>query len=108
MIYLIVCDTIWRCQLIGDKNYIINEVYGNISENILSDNGTVRSKRILIPSINLTYSGSILPFNLQRTQSPIIPVLAMTISLKEKRFLKNWNIFESARFIHAQLYIAAK
>ena len=25
-------------QLIGDKNNIINEVYGNISENILSDN----------------------------------------------------------------------
>ena len=25
-------------QLIGDENNIINEVYGNISENILSDN----------------------------------------------------------------------
>ena len=25
-------------QLIGDRNNIINEVYGNISENILSDN----------------------------------------------------------------------
>ena len=25
-------------QLIGDKNNTINEVYGNISENILSDN----------------------------------------------------------------------
>ena len=25
-------------KLIGDKNNIINEVYGNISENILSDN----------------------------------------------------------------------
>ena len=25
-------------QLMGDKNYIINEVYENISENILSDN----------------------------------------------------------------------
>ena len=25
-------------QLIGDKNNIINEVYGNISENVLSDN----------------------------------------------------------------------
>ena len=29
--------------------------------------GTVRNKRILIPRINLTYSGTILPFNLQRT-----------------------------------------
>ena len=29
--------------------------------------GTVLNKRILIPCINLTYSGTILPFNLQRT-----------------------------------------
>ena len=34
--------------------------------------GTVRNKRILIPRINLTYSRTILPFDLQRTQSPII------------------------------------
>jgi hypothetical protein len=31
-------------------------------------NGTARNKRILIPRINLTYSGIILPFNFQRTQ----------------------------------------
>ena len=30
----------------------------------------------------------------------------MTISLKDKH-LKNWNIFESARFIHGQLCVAA-
>ena len=30
--------------------------------------GNVRNKRILIPRINLTYSGTILSFNLQRTQ----------------------------------------
>ena len=58
--------------------------------------GAVRNKRIFIPLINLTYSGTILKFNLQRTQSPIIPALAMAISLKDKH-LKNWNIFESAR-----------
>ena len=68
--------------------------------------GSVRNKRILIPHMNLTYSGTILPFNLQRTQSSIILALAMTISLKDKH-LKNWNIFESARFIHGQLHIAA-
>ena len=50
--------------------------------------GTVHNTRILIPRINLTYSGTILPFNLQRTQSPIIPALAMTISLKNKHFKK--------------------
>jgi ATP-dependent DNA helicase PIF1 len=42
--------------------------------------GTARNKRILIPRINLTYSGTILPFNLQRTQFPIIPAFAMTIN----------------------------
>ena len=35
--------------------------------------GTVHNKRILNPHINLTYSETILPFNLQITQSPIIP-----------------------------------
>ena len=39
---------------------------------------TTRSKRILVPRINLTYSGTILPFNLERTQFPIIPAFAMT------------------------------
>ena len=29
--------------------------------------GTVRNKRILIPRINLTYSGTVLQFNFQRT-----------------------------------------
>jgi PIF1 helicase. len=32
----------------------------------------------LIPCINVTYSGTILPFNLQRTQFPIIPAFEMT------------------------------
>jgi ATP-dependent DNA helicase PIF1 len=43
-------------------------------------NGTARSKRILIPRINLTYSGIILPFNFQRTQFLIIPAFATTIN----------------------------
>ena len=47
--------------------------------------GTAYNKRILIPFINVTYSASILPFNLQRTQFPIIPAFAMTISLKDKQ-----------------------
>ena len=50
--------------------------------------GTVRNKRILIPRKNLTYSGTILPYNLQRTPFPIIPAFAMTISLKEKHLKK--------------------
>ena len=41
---------------------------------------TVCNKRILVPRINLTYSGTILPFNLERTQFPIIPAFAMTIN----------------------------
>jgi ATP-dependent DNA helicase PIF1 len=42
--------------------------------------GTERNKRILIPRINLTYSGIILPFNFQRSQFPIIAAFAMTIN----------------------------
>ena len=60
--------------------------------------GTVRNTRILIPRINLTYSGIILPFNLQRSQPPIIPALAMTISLKDKHFKKLEN------FLIGQIY----
>jgi hypothetical protein len=41
--------------------------------------GTERNKRILIPLINLTYSGTILPFNFQRSQNLIIAAFAMTI-----------------------------
>jgi hypothetical protein len=41
---------------------------------------TTRNKRILIPRINLTYSGTILPFKFERTQFLIIPAFAMTIS----------------------------
>jgi ATP-dependent DNA helicase PIF1 len=46
---------------------------------------TARNKRILIPRINLTYSGTILPFNFQRTQSPIIPAFAITKDKHSKK-----------------------
>jgi len=42
--------------------------------------GTAHNKGILVPHINLTYSWTILPFNLERTQFPIIPAFAMTIN----------------------------
>jgi hypothetical protein len=47
--------------------------------------GTERNKRILIPRINLTYSGTILPFNFQRSQFPIIAAFAMTINNSQKQ-----------------------
>jgi ATP-dependent DNA helicase PIF1 len=47
--------------------------------------GTERNKRILIPGINLTYSGTILPFNFQRSQYPIIAAFAMTINKSQKQ-----------------------
>ena len=56
--------------------------------------GTERNKRILIPRINLTYSGTISPFNLQRTQFTIMPAFAMTINQSQgQTFKKNWNFF---------------
>jgi ATP-dependent DNA helicase PIF1 len=47
--------------------------------------GTERDKRILIPRINLRYSGTILPFNFQRSQFPIIAAFAMTINKSQKQ-----------------------
>jgi hypothetical protein len=49
--------------------------------------GTERNKRILIPRINLTYSysGTILPFNFQRSQFPIIAAFAMIINKSQKQ-----------------------
>jgi hypothetical protein len=47
--------------------------------------GTERNKRIFIPRINLTYSGTILPFNFQRSQFPIIAAFAMTINKYQKQ-----------------------
>lgn len=43
--------------------------------------GTEHNKRMLISRINLTYSGIILPFNLQRTQIQILAEFAMTINI---------------------------
>jgi len=50
--------------------------------------GTERNKRILIPRINLTYSGTILPFNLQITQFLLIPAFAMTNKSQGQTFKK--------------------
>jgi hypothetical protein len=47
--------------------------------------GIERNKRILIPRINLTYSGTILPFNFQRSQFPIIAAFVMTINKSQKQ-----------------------
>jgi hypothetical protein len=52
--------------------------------------GTERNKIILIPRINLTYSGTgtILSFNFQRSQFPIIAAFAMTINKSQKHSKK--------------------
>jgi ATP-dependent DNA helicase PIF1 len=51
--------------------------------------GTERNKRILIPRINFTYLGTILPFNFQkRSQFPIIAAFAMTINKSQKQTLE--------------------
>jgi hypothetical protein len=47
--------------------------------------GTERNKRILILRINLTYSGTILPFNFQRSQFPIILVDAFAITINKSQ-----------------------
>jgi len=50
--------------------------------------GIARNKRILIQRINLTYSGTILPFNLHRTQFSIIPAFAIINKSQGQTFKK--------------------
>jgi hypothetical protein len=66
--------------------------------------GTERNKRILIPRINLTYSGTILPFNFQRSQFSIITAFAMIINKSQKQTFEKIAILLAASF---QLYVAA-
>jgi ATP-dependent DNA helicase PIF1 len=56
---------------------------------------TERNKRILIPRTNLTYSGTILLFNFQRSQFPIIAAFAMTINKSQKQ------TFAAYIFVHS-------
>jgi hypothetical protein len=53
--------------------------------------GTERNKRILIPRKNLTYSGTILPFNFQRSQFPII---AAATGIVPQSLFKNLKILD--------------
>jgi hypothetical protein len=48
--------------------------------------GTERNKRILIPRINLTYSGTILLFNFQRSQFPITLVYKISLFVCCRKF----------------------
>jgi ATP-dependent DNA helicase PIF1 len=67
--------------------------------------GTECNQRILIPRINLTYSGTISPFNFQRSQFSIIAAFAMTINKSQKQtFEKITILIEAASF---QLYVTA-
>ena len=55
--------------------------------------GTVCNKGILIPRINLTYSGTLLPFNFQITQFPLIPAFAMTINKSQGQTFNKIGFF---------------
>ena len=65
--------------------------------------GTARNKRILIPFINLTYSGTILPFNLQRTHFPRMSTLVMTNKSQGQTFKKIGFFFIRPVFKHGPL-----
>ena len=62
----------------------------------------------MIPRINLTYSGTVLSFNFQRTQFPIIPAFAMTVNKSQgQTFEKIGILLRQPVFTHGQLYVAA-
>lgn len=70
--------------------------------------GVTRGKRILIPRIRLTYSGTLLPFDFERTQFPVIPAFAMTINKSQgQTFQKVGILLRQPVFTHGQLYVAA-
>lgn len=70
--------------------------------------GTSKGKRILIPRINLTYSSTLLPFNFQQTQFPLVPAFAMTINKSQgQTFDRVGILLRQPVFTHGQLYVAA-
>lgn len=65
-------------------------------------------QRILISRINLTCTGTILPFKFQRTQFPVIPAFAMTINKSQGQTFERVGILlRQPVFTHGQLYAAA-
>lgn len=79
-------------------------MYCNASDCEVST-GTACNKRILIPRINLTYSGTSLPFNFQTIQFPIIHAFVMTINkCQGQTFQKKIVILlRQPDFTHGQL-----
>lgn len=70
--------------------------------------GIARKTRVLIPRINLTYTGAVLPFSMQRTQFPVILAFAMTINKSQGQTFDNIGILlRRPVFTHGQLYVAA-
>lgn len=90
----------------GTRMRVINLHNNAIECEVLT--GMSHGKRILIPRINLTYSGPILPFKFQRRQFPIIPAFAMTINKAQgQTFDKVGILLRQPVFSHGQLYVAA-
>ena len=54
---------------------------------------TARNRRILVPRINLTHSGTILQFNFERTQFPILLAFAMTIIKSQGQTFQKFDFF---------------
>lgn len=70
--------------------------------------GCSKYKRVLIPRIHMTSSGSALPFKFQRTQFPIVVAFAMTINKSQGQTFKKVGILLNRPiFTHGQLYVAS-
>lgn len=93
--------------LVNGTRMRIKQMYNNALDcEVLT--GTARGARILIPRINLTYSGTLLPFDFQRTQFPVIVAFAMTINKSQGQTFDNVGILlRKPVFTHGQLYVAS-
>lgn len=69
---------------------------------------STNGNRNLNPRINLTFSGTILPFKFQRNKFSIIPAIAMTINKSQgQMFNKISVLLTTPVFLIGQLYVAA-